>query len=258
MAASRALEENRKHYDAVYRPRAPVAHLLRACSSYDQQSKTRLNLRSLAPHLAELARTRRVARVLDYGCGWGTLLLGLRDRRYELYGYDLVDSAVANLARTMRALGVPFARAEVSAAGAILPGAFDVIVISHVLEHVDDDRALLRSLVAALDPGGVLLANVPINEVVSDPKHARAYDPRSLRALLEDAGLELRSVEELDRWSAWILEQEQDGSRGRRWLCKGLRGVLALTPLSWVEATEGWLLPDRPLQQLVALAVKKR
>jgi SAM-dependent methyltransferase len=41
--------------------------------------------------------------------------------------------------------------------------AFDVIVASHVLEHVADDRAAMRELWRVLRPGGTALIMVPLN-----------------------------------------------------------------------------------------------
>ncbi len=46
---------------------------------------------------------------------------------------------------------------------ALPDGRFDVVVASHVLEHVDDGRAL-REIYRVLSPGGLLVAMVPIVE----------------------------------------------------------------------------------------------
>jgi len=52
-------------------------------------------------------------------------------------------------------------------------GQFDVFICSHVLEHVDDDRAAMRELFRVLKPGGWGIAMVPIalglTEIHEDP-----------------------------------------------------------------------------------------
>ena len=62
-----------------------------------------------------------------------------------------LDPAAADVACDLEAL--PFADA-----------AFDVFLCSHVLEHVDDDRAALAELRRVLRPGGTAVVLVPVDE----------------------------------------------------------------------------------------------
>jgi SAM-dependent methyltransferase len=62
---------------------------------------------------------------------------------------------------------------------------FDVVIASHVLEHVHDDRAAMTEMLRVLRPGGSLVAMVPIDEsrqetfedpsIQSPPARADAY-----------------------------------------------------------------------------------
>jgi SAM-dependent methyltransferase len=89
-----------------------------------------------------------------------------------------------------------------------MPDSFDLIIVSHILEHVDD-RAALRELYAAVKPGGVAIIMVPIvegwaetyeNERVTteterlrhfgQEDHVRLYG-RDLRERIRDAGFVL-------------------------------------------------------------------
>jgi SAM-dependent methyltransferase len=76
-------------------------------------------------------------------------------------------------------------------------GAFDLILLLDVLEHVADDRAFLSEMVASsLGPGGAALISVPAWELLYgrhdvELKHFRRYSPAGCRALLESAGLQI-------------------------------------------------------------------
>ena len=89
-----------------------------------------------------------------------------------------------------------------------MPERFDVIVASHILEHVDD-RAALREIYATLRPGGLAIIMVPIvegwattyenSQIVNEADrlrhfgqedHVRLYG-RDLRDRIRDAGFDL-------------------------------------------------------------------
>jgi 2-polyprenyl-3-methyl-5-hydroxy-6-metoxy-1,4-benzoquinol methylase len=251
----RAVEqENRRYFGAIYGSKSPLAHWLRARVSWDQQSKAQLGLRVLRPYLERRRAAGLLTRVLDFGCGWGSLLLSLPRHGVRSWGYDLVPEVVGSLAGAMRLARRPFAVATIDLQGRIEPHALDVIVCSHVLEHVSDDRALLRTLRFALVPGGLLLLNVPIHEVRVDPRHARGYDEASLLALLSSEELEVIEVHAADRLSGTILRAEL---ADRSWLGKGafraLRGALALTPLPARNLLERLFVGAEPAHQLLVL-----
>jgi SAM-dependent methyltransferase len=110
-------------------------------------------------------------------------------------------------------------RATVKADITALPFAddsFDVILCSHVLEHIVDDRKAMRELYRVLRPGGWALILVPIDfsraETFEDPTivapadrerlfgqadHVRVYG-RDFTTRLEEAGFSLR-VEDYTR-----------------------------------------------------------
>jgi SAM-dependent methyltransferase len=104
---------------------------------------------------------------------------------------DLSRTACAKLARagarpvcaTIAAL--PFATARVGAVHAY-----------EVLEHVEDDRAVLAELARVLAPGGLLVLSTPLHrarwqEFDRVVGHARRYEPAALLATIETHGFAL-------------------------------------------------------------------
>ena len=97
--------------------------------------------------------------------------------------------------------------------------AFDLICCSHVLEHVDDDRAAIKELYRMLKPGGKALIMVPViaeatfeDPSVTSPEereakfgqsdHVRAYGPDFVDRVAEVAGKHLRVVHPEDTLDA--------------------------------------------------------
>ncbi|HUO05314.1 MAG TPA: class I SAM-dependent methyltransferase [Candidatus Binataceae bacterium] len=73
---------------------------------------------------------------------------------------------------------------------------FDLILMTDVLEHLDDDAAALRSLRGRLKPGGVLILTVPAFQGLwsahdTSHHHKRRYRATRLRELLVQAGYEI-------------------------------------------------------------------
>ncbi|WP_069473716.1 class I SAM-dependent methyltransferase [Candidatus Marithrix sp. Canyon 246] len=251
-------QANLDYYNNLYGHRNPLLHWFHGRISFDQQSKTKLNRMLLIPIIKKLIKNQDSVRVLDYGCGWGTFLLSLPRKNIQAYGFDIVENTIKTLEKTMRMRGRKLHRIELNKGNEINPQGFDVILCSHVLEHVESDLALLQSFKAALRSGGYLLINVPINEVWDDPKHVRHYDAKILAEKMNQIGMNVITSTEEDRWTGFLLQHETTGNLGRLTAIslRAFRALLAVMPLFLVRWSEKLLLKSTPTQQLLMLASK--
>jgi len=122
--------------------------------------------------------------------------------------YDISLEAMKNVGELLRLTGRNAEAVNVDDRGHIQAPPFDLIVCSHVLEHVISDKQLLMEFYASINDNGYLLLNVPINEVWDDPKHVRKYAPHLINTLLNECGFQVIASHQLDRWSAFLLTHE--------------------------------------------------
>lgn len=159
---------------------------------YDTQIKRKTCLHLIG----KAGRSVRGQRVLDIGFGSGATLFSF-DESCEVCGIELSRSALQRAARTAAAKG--YRRFEFRApTGDTIPfedSRFDIVIASHVLEHVRDDRALLLEIRRVLADRGIAVALIPINERYDDPNHVRRYTPQGFQTLVGQCGLTI--VDEL-------------------------------------------------------------
>lgn len=137
-------------------------------------------------------------RVLDIGCGNGRHAREAQRRGAHTIALDLDEVAlkgIQDLAATSAAVLADGTRLPLSDASVTH------VILSEVLEHVPDDRAMLAEAARVLAPGGLLALSVPrwlpeqICWRLSDAYHQvegghiRIYRRRQLHAQLLDAGL---------------------------------------------------------------------
>jgi len=103
----------------------------------------------------------RSIRVLDVGCGNGSwLAVPLARRGFDVTGVDLHQGSIEHACRL--ATGMPNARFFVgSVEDQRIGGSFDVIILSEVLEHVTDPKALLIASLQRLQARGIAVVTVP-------------------------------------------------------------------------------------------------
>jgi SAM-dependent methyltransferase len=122
-------------------------------------------------------------RVLDVGAGdgWFAGELGREAAGAAIVCWD-VNYRSAELAADLPA-GIVRTATEPQ-------GAFDLVLLLDVVEHVEDDGGFLdRSIVPHVDAGGVVIVSVPAYQALFSAHdealaHHRRYSPRRLRALL--------------------------------------------------------------------------
>ena len=137
------------------------------------------------------------ARMLDIGCASGGLLLALRDRGYRLlHGVDGARACIDQLG----VLGIPATLSrlsELQQSG--LQGKFNLIVLSHVLEHVVELQQVLTAAKSMLAENGKIYVETPdasrydattfVPYYFFDSEHINHFDTHSLSRLARTAGL---------------------------------------------------------------------
>jgi SAM-dependent methyltransferase len=142
----------------------------------------------------------RSLRILEVGCGTGGVLSVL-GRFGKTYGLEFSHQALMHARKRNAAslvcgdsIRLPF-----------VDGAFDVVGMFDVLEHIDDDQAALRELHRVVRPGGQLIVSVPAfpflwgrQDVVSH--HYRRYVKPEILERLRSAGFEPGYTSYFNTW----------------------------------------------------------
>lgn len=139
------------------------------------------------------------ANVLDIGCGSGRTLSMIAGSIRCGLGVDLDTQSIALAAARSELENVSF---EVGDAQDLPPGEFDVALLVHVLEHVDNAEALLRAIrtrarwiiveVPAFDHDLLNFVRRDLGlEFSSDGDHLREYTPTLLAAQLTNSGWQI-------------------------------------------------------------------
>lgn len=166
-----------------------------------------------------LAEPAAQPRVLDFGCGHGTLIDLARRRGRDFWGTDSYPGLWSSWADELPEAVRPYVRAMDGDRIPFPDRHFDVVVANMVFEHVPPlalDGAL-REIRRVLKPGGAFLAIFPVTDTWFEG-HIGVYFPHHLRGWprLQNAYLRLcygagfgysRSVVRSGaEWSAWGVD----------------------------------------------------
>lgn len=206
---------------------------------------------------------RQTNRLLDIGCGAGTILLAARKGGWHAEGVDVAARAVKHV----RELGFEVFHGELRVAQ--LPSEqFDVITAAELLEHLPDPRAELQEIARLLRRGGLFWTTTPHARglsarmlrlkwhCITPPEHLQLFSINGLKSLLLDVGfrdvrVQTTGTDPIEIWNVArgkkapvTIEQQYDRvltgyrlnesfmkSKSRRALKKVLNSILNATRL---------------------------
>ncbi len=153
-----------------------------------------------AQHIIDVCKGHSFKKVLEVGAGDGSILKLLADQNFapEYHAVEISDSGVEHI-KTRHIAGLKSVQLFDGYKLPFADNSFDLIILSHVLEHVEHERLLLRELKR--------VAQYCVIEVPKDYRvgvderikhflaygHINMYTPTSLRYLLMTEGFEIEA-----------------------------------------------------------------
>ncbi len=161
--------------------------------SIKTSSKNKINLTLLMKSLratkvyefvADLGKNKRV---MDYGCGpgWGSVIIAKKAK--EVVGVDISEGALKYAESQYQLPNLKFIKIDNYPTN-FTPESFDIIISSHVIEHIDDVKIYLNQLKRLLKKDGILILTTPNKrfrllpfQKPYDPYHKREYNYKELK-----------------------------------------------------------------------------
>lgn len=154
-------------------------------------------------------------KILDVGCGVGSLVLYLSNIFSYLLGIDVSDKAIdiANTAKKNNNIqNIDFKNKSLNE----VKTNFDLVLCTEVIEHIDDDKDFISSLSNRLNESGYLVISTPSDESFFYKKgfftnfdkrvgHIRRYNINSLTKKLNNGGFRVVDYGETDGILRMIL-----------------------------------------------------
>jgi SAM-dependent methyltransferase len=204
-------------------------------------------------------------RLLEVGCGVGSILAQLRPREFVM-GVDVEDELIAYAQqRFTNGQRHEFASLDISShsieSRSMLKGRrFDTIICINVLEHVQDDVAAVAAMADVVEPGGAVAILVPAHPALFGQYdqmegHFRRYSRQGLRRLVVGSGLDVVRLHRFNMlgaagwWFQYRLLKKRIHGQGH------FRTLQALLPV--LKAVEARIKPPIGLS-LIAVARKPR
>lgn len=174
-------------------------------------------------------RGERLGKVLEIGCGDGSLLNNLRNLGWEVEGVDF-DPGAVRTAIEHHQLNVRLGSVEEQG---YLDSSFDAIVMSHVIEHIPDPVRLLAECARLLKPGGTVVISTPnLNSMgyqhfksswlsLDPPRHLYLFNSQTLTNTVQKGGLEVTSTRTTTRGTLEIWLASKAIAGGGKGLAQG-------------------------------------
>ena len=136
-------------------------------------------------------------KVLDLGCGSGELLKELKEKGFECYGVEMDKNAV----EICRKNNLKVIQGDIQEYIKKINAKFDVIILSHVLEHLYNPSFVIREISRILADDGVFIIAIPSADSlmfnlfkskwhsIDSPRHLYLFSTKTLSSLLQKYNL---------------------------------------------------------------------
>jgi SAM-dependent methyltransferase len=145
--------------------------------------------------------------VLDLGCNYGVLSFAAAAKAKEVVGIDINNNVIETAKKKYQKNNLQFITGEAREFLASNKNHFNVLILSHVIEHIDDPKDFILSFKNYFDK---IYIEVPdfdktylnhyrkelkLELIYTDDDHVSEFDRNEFNVLLKECGLELTTAD---------------------------------------------------------------
>jgi len=177
--------------------------------------------------------------VLDIGFGSGSVIFSF-SKDTKIFGLEISKSAIERATQIAKRKGYLFFDFKYYLGGSFPfeSEMFDVIIASHVLEHIENLDIVMREIWRVAKKDAEIVILIPINEKYHDPNHVHKFTTKSFIEIAENYGFTLKFVIE-NELLFHIVEKFYAKGYRNKWKILGLfiasifNIPASLLPFSW-------------------------
>ncbi len=149
-------------------------------------------------------------KILDIGCGAGTLSFYLASKGNNVLGIDISSKAVKACIASKKELGlknVDFKQLDFHSK--LASKKFDVVIFTEVIEHLEDDKKALKAIHNMLETKGIMVLSTPSNTAPlhrlgitkkfdEEVGHLRRYSLEKIEKMVNKSGFEIIEIQKTE------------------------------------------------------------
>jgi 2-polyprenyl-3-methyl-5-hydroxy-6-metoxy-1,4-benzoquinol methylase len=203
----------------------------------EDAARSAINIENERALVERLMPYKKSGKVLDIAAGAGRFLVHFRDRGFEPYATEFSEP----MCQYLEQRGITTFRGGLFPQGAP-EGAFDVLVFTEIIEHINNPREVLAEIHRLLRPGGCLYLTTPNFDSLERriigpswgmlmwPEHITYWTPKHLHRALRAGGFRKKSLKTQNISPFRIIEALQKG--------KMSSAVSGLSPQGFSDAAQ--------------------
>jgi SAM-dependent methyltransferase len=198
-------EVDDKIYDHIYSQISVIPGYNRYAAYADDVAINKNGLEYLAGKEANYFSVKEILgqntdkknKILEVGSGLGYLTYAIYQQGYDITGLDISSDAVKE---SQRKFGNHYVCQDVYQYAMNNPEKFDIVILTEVIEHVQDPKGFCKVLISLLKAGGKLIITTPNKSAYSPeaywetelpPVHLTWFSENSFKAIAENMGLKV-------------------------------------------------------------------
>lgn len=149
-------------------------------------------------------------KILDIGCGAGTLSLYVANKGHNVLGLDISSKAIKECLKSKKALGlnnVAFRTLDFLAMKT--KNKYDAVLFTEVIEHLEDGGKALGSIHNLLKPSGIMILSTPLDTAPlhrlgvtkkfdREVGHLRRYSFEEIQEIVRKSGFKIIETEKTE------------------------------------------------------------